>query len=290
MGWETFHFGQIYQDGIPQHVPTNPIVSGDFPTYFPSSNISILKDKGDAITWVKPNGMNVFVADRVLVRAITWNDLNTQGFADGKEIVMNGWRFLCRMPRTVTNPGGDNEWDAILNATVKEDWLWHWKAMLFWESGIPSSMSKSRLKRKPIRGALSAQHTDELAPSDEDIGIGFRPVLEPMGTKSPIPNCTLEGQAFQLNFMCDGTKYLPMLQPTKENIFANISDGQRVHMYTLLKDGKPVLMNTHQKTIIKSKHQLELTDHYYGNEYLVPWTISNGIAISDRSLLKAKAV
>lgn len=31
--------------------------------------------------------------------------------------------------------------------------------------------------------------------------------------------------------------------------------------------------------------QLELTDRYYGDEYLIPWTISNGVAVADKSLL-----
>lgn len=31
--------------------------------------------------------------------------------------------------------------------------------------------------------------------------------------------------------------------------------------------------------------QLEITDRYYGDKFLIPWTISNGVAVADKSLL-----
>lgn len=283
MSWDLFQFGQIYQNGIPQHVPTNPTARGNFPTHLPDTPISIFNEKDDVITWIKPNGMNIFVADRTLVRFISWDELNSCGFVDGKEIQINGRRFICRLPRTATRPDGNNEWDSILKVTTEDNALWHWQLMLFWESDIPDSLFNRRIKEKAVRGALSAQFTNTYAPSTVDTGIGFRPVLEPLGFEFPVPNYELEGHRFQFNAICDRTNLLPILQPTEKDVFAHTLDGYKIRMYTFLKNGKPVLMNRPAKHRLKEKRQLELTDRYYGDEYLVPWTISNGIAISDKS-------
>lgn len=283
MGWDLFHFGQIYQEEIPQHVPKNPTARGDYPTHFPNAPISIFDENDDVITWIKPSGMNIFVADRTLVRFISWNELNSCGFVDGKKIQINGRRFICRLPRTVIKTDGHNEWDSILKATTEDNALWHWQLMLFWESDIPDSLFNRRIKEKAVRGALSAQFTNAYAPSTVDTGIGFRPVLEPLGFELPVPNYELEGHQFQFNAICDRTNLLPTLQPVEKDVFANFPDGHKIRMYTFLEDGKPVLIDAHEKHGLKEKRQLELTDRYYGDEYLVPWTISNGIAISDKS-------
>lgn len=278
MHWESLRFGQVYQDGTPLHVPHNPIAAGDFPIYFLHSDISIMDNENDnAITWIKPEGMNIFVADRAVVRFMSWDELNFQGFVKGRKVSINGWKYLCRLLRTITTDGM-NEWDTIVNATTSANYLWHWKAMLFWESGVSSSASN----RQVVRGGISAQHTDTFASDMEENVIGFRPVLEPSAFETTVSNCTLEGQDFELNSICDSTHFLPTLQPVKKDIFADIPNGSKIHMYTFLKNGKPVHTDTQSK--FRDKRQLKLTDHYFGDEYLVPWTISNGIAISDRSL------
>ena len=135
----------------------------------------------------------------------------------------------------------------------------------------------------PICGYDAASQCAGASVDARDTGIGFRPVLEPLGFESPVPNYTLEGHNFQFNAICDLTNLLPTLQPAEKDVFANIPDGYKIRMYAFLKDGKPVSINTPEKHELKEKRQLELTDRYYGDEYLVPWTISNGIAISDKS-------
>lgn len=51
-------------------------------------------------------------------------------------------------------------------------------------------------------------------------------------------------------------------------------------MYALTENGRPVHMDEQVKDITK----LTLTDRYYGDEYLVPWVISNGVAVASQSL------
>lgn len=51
-------------------------------------------------------------------------------------------------------------------------------------------------------------------------------------------------------------------------------------MYAFTEDGRPIHMDEH----IKDPTKLTLTDRYFGDEYLVPWVISNGVAVASRSL------
>lgn len=53
-------------------------------------------------------------------------------------------------------------------------------------------------------------------------------------------------------------------------------------MYTLMEGGHPI----HFEAAIKDANKLTLTDRYFGNEYLVPWVISNGVAVAAKSILK----
>ena len=53
-------------------------------------------------------------------------------------------------------------------------------------------------------------------------------------------------------------------------------------MYTFLEGGKPI----HVGATVKDISKLTLADSYYGDEYLVPWVISNGIAIASQSFPK----
>ena len=154
--------------------------------------------------------MNIFVADRAVLRFMSWDELNFQGFVKGRKVSINGWKYLCRLLRTITTDGM-NEWDTIVNATTSANYLWHWKAMLFWESGVSSSASN----RQVVRGGISAQHTDTFASDMEENVIGFRPVLEPCAFETTVSNCTLEGQDFELNSICDSTHFCQRYNPLR---------------------------------------------------------------------------
>ena len=71
----------------------------------------------------------------------------------------------------------------------------------------------------------------------------------------------------------------------KQDAFSGILNGEQIRMYTLLKNGRPVPMNPKQKRVFKDMSQLKLTDKYFGDEFLIPWVISNGIAVASRPLL-----
>lgn len=48
-----------------------------------------------------------------------------------------------------------------------------------------------------------------------------------------------------------------------------------------MEDERPI----HMDEPVKDPSKLTLTDRYYGDEYLVSWVISNGVAVAAKSLV-----
>ena len=70
--------------------------------------------------------------------------------------------------------------------------------------------------------------------------------------------------------------------PTLSTVFADVPDGQKVKMYTITENGHPI----HPNEMFKNATNLTVTDRYFGDEYLVQWVISNGVAVASKPLLK----
>ena len=51
-------------------------------------------------------------------------------------------------------------------------------------------------------------------------------------------------------------------------------------MYTVLEDGVPHRIGDR----FQNKSHLRITDKFFGEEFLIPWTISNGVAVADNTL------
>ena len=98
------------------------------------------------------------------------------------------------------------------------------------------------------------------------------------------PNCKLDGIDFQLSNIPGGIPgekgFCPILQPVQIDAFSGIPSGERIRMYTFMMNGHPV----HMDEQIKNPTKLTLTDRYFGDEYLISWVVSNGIAIASHSL------
>ena len=284
MGYDIFKFGALYLGDKAQHFPERPAVNGDIPQYDGSSTISIspVTREEEPITWIKPYGINILVADRVLLAKVSWEDLDRNGFVNGKEIVIEGQHFRCRLLHVGNTEGVPNEWDKVLDETEEDDALWHWENMYFWGSDV----STFEVLRHSIRGYFSARYWNRSSATGRYTDVGFRPVLEPLASDNLVFNCILDGQDFCWSTIPNGKGFCPILQPTQKNVFANVPDRQQVRMYTLLKKGRPVRMDTNRKGKYQDVSQLKLTDRYFGEEYLIPWTISNGIAVANKVLLQ----
>lgn len=277
MKYDIFQFGSLCLNNTAMDVPQNPIWGGgDVPLYYGDASISIKQTaRAKGITWVKPHGLNLFIADRVLLNRASWDVLNRNGFVKGKEIVINGHWFRCRLPYVGETQMAQNEWDTALTIAGEKDSLWNCSNMYFW--GAESSLDDPELRA--IRGWNSARYWGSTGP--KNFNIGFRPVLEPLGSVVGISNCKLEGTDFRLGSIPGGEGFCLILQPAVYDIFADIPNGSRVRMYTFMEDGSPI----HIDGGFKDATKLKLTDRYFGDEYLVPWVISNGVAVASQSLL-----
>lgn len=291
MGYSICKFGTLCVGDKPQHIPRTPRSMRDIPKYDGTSTIHLLFDTPESeekIIWIKPDRINLLISDRVLLTDVSWNDLRINGFCPKEQSMDSGvygqFSFRCRLP-----DGGDvhdieflNEWDNILDATTEDDSRWHWQYIHSWCNDIAFSDPSIRV----VRGHVSARFRDYCDANGHYNNVGFRPVLEILPAFGLVPNVRLDGQEFSLINLPGSKDFYPVLQPRMEGAFAYIPDGQERRMYTLLKDGKPVCMDINRRRTFKNVTQLELTDRYFGDEYLVPWTISNGVAVASHSLLR----
>jgi len=285
MSWEKFQFGQLCMGEEALRIPQNPQNYDNIPSYIEGEELSIKPAVNDAITWVKPDGMNLFIADRVLLNMVSWDDLNNAGFVEGKNITIDGCRYRCRLLQVGAIKYEPNEWDAILDTTSEDNKLWHWTNICFWGKDVPSKDSSNRA----VRGWVSARYRHSYYATYRRVNVGFRPALEilPSDALSPDKVVELEGQQFSVSQLRGAIHkvFYPQLSPVGKNPFACISDGPTMKMYTLLCNGKPAPQNE-KKPIKWTKGKLSLTDQFYGDEYLIPWVISNGVAVASRPVLQ----
>lgn len=178
MGHSIFKFGALYLGNNIRHVPQVPTDDGDVPQH-EGQTISIGAARGgEAITWVKPDGLNLLIADRVLLAVTSWEDLSRNGFALGKRVLIDKQNFLCRLLQVGENINAPNEWDNILDKTNEENSLWHWKDMFFWGQEVSACVASTRA----VRGYSSARYWNDIGAASRNVFVGFRPVLEILNT------------------------------------------------------------------------------------------------------------
>lgn len=273
--YDIFQFGALYLDNKIQRIPQQPKEKGDVPQYDEQARISI-GPAGQGVTWVKPHGLNLLISDRVLLTNISWEDLDKNGFVTGKTVLIDGHRFRCRLLQVGVDENVPNEWDRILKIAGINDYLWHWKQMYFWGADMAQADENCRA----VRGFASPHAWGDYWMTLRCASVGFRPVLEPLGVADPATNCILDGTSFWLGSIPGSSGFCPILQPVQHNTFAGIPDGWQVKMYTLMGGKYPV----HREFGFSSASKLTLSDRYYGDEYLVSWTIANGIAVATQTL------
>lgn len=318
MGYKKMSFGCL-KVGIPDYkipvvIPQNPTLDGDIFEF--NSNNSLFfgtsKYPAEQITWIKPDNMPIFVADRVLLNMISYSHLVREGFATngsigGRVVHCNGIPFCCRLldigaEAANGNPKGPDEWNVCLHIAGDDNELWHWSKVGFW--GTCSTESKKPSNWCPFRGFNSPYFWGNMSEVHEGKDIGFRPVLEPLQS---MPSCqykevTLDAQTFCVvqNKVRHPTlvDFRPALYPQEKlkdgnsrfaaESFGELKDSQEVKMYTLLMDGKPIRQDrpVHLLTRYKDGARLAITDQYYGEEYLIPWIIHHGCAFAAKDILR----
>ena len=72
--------GTLYMDGKPVRVPKNPTWDGDIPDYAPGTKLELRETLDDHAYQVQAIRVgDVLIADRILLKNISWEDLAAQG-------------------------------------------------------------------------------------------------------------------------------------------------------------------------------------------------------------------
>ena len=247
--------------------------------------------------------MDLLSADRVLLADVAWDELHQFGLAEGKTVCIDGVPYLCRLLRLrqATCKGEEcvfGEWDQALDAATTLNDVWHWNKMMSW--GLDTDMGHQG--HRICCGYSDARHQNHGPSAAHGHVIGFRPTLIqvepsliPTGAIIRLDDMDFTVQQFMPDVRKDGTMFFqPVLHPMGSNgdgmvdtsIFCGIANRTRVPMYTLLMNGQPVRQDReHPQTYLRGA-SLSFTDHYYGREFLIPWTLANGLAYAAKPLLK----
>lgn len=84
MNYNIFEFGSLFLDNQAQFISTFPSDGKTIAHHDGKADIVIgsTASSGYGILWVKPNGLNLFVADRVILTQVSWRSLQQNGFGD----------------------------------------------------------------------------------------------------------------------------------------------------------------------------------------------------------------
>lgn len=115
------------------------------------------------------------VATRSICKGITGQQLADFGFVEGKAIVIDGRRYLCRCPRIGDEKNGNSEWDNIVN-------FYGGVRTSFWNPNDRSWTQKfsSEGRLQFACGGFTATDRSIVPPGDHSPTLGFRPILEPL--------------------------------------------------------------------------------------------------------------
>lgn len=205
--------------------------------YFSGEKISF--GNQNDISWVVVNGL--VIAALPLLINISWDELHHQDLVFGKQVSINGQKFLCRLLRVGAKEGAPNEWDAALDIAGENNDLWHWKNAFCWGQEI-TDQDESYCA---TRGYSSARYYDWYPSFNRSAHIGFRPVLEPLPSEELISGCeicAIGGQSVLYGKLLELTEYDALIHPEPGSITADADHGQ---IWRRLSDG-PLLVERSQ--------------------------------------------
>lgn len=166
---EIVKLGSLYFDNLPQK--SGAVHYGEDISFGPA-----LPDF--EIQWVKLKG-GFLIADRCLCTNISWQQLNDQNYVSGKIIQIDGSYYLCRCLNVGGKDGAPNEWDDALDEVGESDDIWNWSGVDFWGQEAWEDDPTSRT----ARACYMSRNWSHYPPDSQFYGLGFRPLLEPLGSK-----------------------------------------------------------------------------------------------------------
>lgn len=175
--------GSLMVKGGIVRVPDDPTYIGDMIGYN-RPDITLVDTKpGFEITWL-PISEDVLVCDRNLINNISWETIEEAGFVDGKEVTIDGRKYIARL---MTGSDGekygeeeDNEWDKMMDLYNESNDMTHFEDMYSWCKEAYYRYSSSR----SIRGYITARYYNYGTASYANAYIGLRLALQRLDTAS----------------------------------------------------------------------------------------------------------
>ena len=140
---------------------------------------------GKTIPFVKWG--KLLVASQCVCTNIRWDELNKAGYIFGCPVKIDGTFYLCRSLEVGEEKDVSNEWDSILDDLGEDDGLWHWSEQFFWGQ----ETSKNQASFRAVRGYHSARYWNDSYATYRSVGVGFRPVLEPLAPEPLISDALI---------------------------------------------------------------------------------------------------
>lgn len=168
---ESIRFGTLFLAGGAMNADDSALYSGQAITIGSTSgSLYGVKD----INWIKVSN-NMLIADRNLLRGISWSEINTPGFIYGTSVMIDGKSYTIRSLSgggSSSNTSG-SEWDQyIINGPYpSSNVMWHWSGSASWTSTASSSTEAV------LRGGGTVYDWTTDAKSDYADYNGFRPCL-----------------------------------------------------------------------------------------------------------------
>ena len=148
-------------------------------------------DPVKAIPFVKWG--ELLVASQCVCTNISWKQLNKAGYIFGWPVKIDGAPYLCRSLKVGEEKDVPNEWDSILDDLGEDDGLWYWDDQYFWGQ----ETSREKASYRAVRGYHSARNWNISTATFRNVGIGFRPALEPL-PPAPLISDSLDGATLKL--------------------------------------------------------------------------------------------
>lgn len=270
--------GTLYKDGEELPLPTRPWYSGEYPGSLSgrgkgnTPKFTSLKNMSkwvigntsskaeNKLKWIKIKDEDkvLYICDRVILDAVSWNDLNGLGYVTGKNITIDGIKYQCRLLTGGNNlrresdrySGGNfpNEWDKYitnegniiglskpsssdLDKTLNyndldgsHNQLWHW-----WGSySFCKEISSKEVSNRIIRGYHSARYFGYNTLNSYPPSAGWRPVLEELeAPKYKKYLIKQNNQYYSIKpefYDSEKGQYKPIDKNFKDNGFNNIED------------------------------------------------------------------
>lgn len=292
MGYKIADFGTFYlhKDSFPQPVPKVNMPQtrgGDIPVYEAGREFGLGDTvPGMEIPWVKPDGMEIFVSQKVLLCKVSWNNINACGLLS-KPVMIDGKLYRCRLPYIGKNAKDKDEWKAIASTTHRDTDFWGFGQIGFWGQTLYGANTNQEVATTRGFGFQA------YSPKTRLDFIGYRPVLEPITPSGDNPyTVTLDGEKFFISQQAPFREkvFCPVLAQKAPRLITGlrrigVEDGEVIKMYTLLMDGVPVDQNQKKPIRYKKGAKLSFSDKFYGTSYLIPWRFYGGFAYAAKDIL-----